>query len=318
MKRQFLIAALLFASMMLSGCVWGLLGRALVAEEIALLTARGGLARASVAGMRLGIGGEAVAATRMAQANIGSIIASDFAAGRLASSSLRLQIGEGVAATTGRATMRSGTVNVAFADGQVMRVTTPKPSQSATGLFSEHYVGAQRVSYARLSPDGVRYDYFVRNAYTGKFDRALYALRDPSGQSIAFFGPNHSYLGKAIYRAQTGTGVGLAAGAAAYVTMADFQSTPYGVQCSQELVNLRLTYFNMGEIPEQPDRFWESLYNDCSKNTDVSNDYQGFKMRNIYAIEDRQQKLTEAKRFLSRFPRNSDAVNLVRDLEASS
>lgn len=308
------------ASFMVSGCLWGLLGRALVAEEIALLTVRGGLARASVAGISAGFGGEVLASTRIVQANLGSIIAADVAAGRIASSGLRLQIGEGVAATTGRASIRRGAVDLTFSNGGIMRVTEPKLSKTGSGVFSEHYIGSQRVSYARLSPGGIRYDYFVRNAQTGNFDRILYALRDPTGRSIAFFGPNHSYLGKAVYRTQpvVGKGLGALAGAAAFVSMEDFQTTPYVEQCSQDLVNLRLTYYNTGAIPEHPRHFWEALYKDCSKNTDVATDYQDFKMREIYAMQNRNAKLLEAKRFLSRFPENSEAVGLIRDLEFTS
>jgi hypothetical protein len=319
-RRKILILWVISSSFLLGGCVWGLLGRALVAEELALLTARGALARASVAGMTAGLGGTTLAASRIAQANLGSIIAADVAAGRLASSSLRLQIGEGVAATTGRATVRGGVVDVTFSEGGVLRVTPPMLSKSGSGVFSEHYVGGQRVSYARLSPEGVRYDYFVRNAQTGNFDRALYALRDPTGRSIAFFGPNHSYLGKAIYRTQSiaSKGVGGLATAAVFVSMEDFVSTPYVEQCSQDLVNLRLTYFNTGAIPERPGQFWEALYKDCGKNADVSTDYQDFKMREIHAIQNRNTKLFEAKQFLSRFPENSEASGLIRDLEITS
>jgi hypothetical protein len=198
-----------------------------------------------------------------------------------------------------------------------MRISAPTPSAAGTDVFSEHYVGRQRVSYARLSPEGVRYDYFVRNAQTGNFERVLYALRDPTGRSIAFFGPNHSYLGKAIYRTQpmVGKGAGGLEVTTAFVSMEDFQSSPYAEQCSQDLVNLRLTYYNTGAIPEPPKQFWEALYKDCGKNTDVSVDYQDFKMREIYAIQSLSLKLIEAKRFLSRFPENSDAIGLVRDLE---
>jgi hypothetical protein len=315
-KKITMVFVILIGSFLTSGC-WALLGRALIAEELALLSTRGALTRASVAGMSAGLGGEAFVATRIAQGNLGSIIAADFAAGRLAGSTLRLQIGEGAAATAGRATMSSGSVNVAFADGKIMRVTIPKPSQSATGLFSEHYIGSQRVSYARLTPNGARYDYFIRNSATGNFDRALYALRDPSGRSIAFFGPNHSYLGKAIYRTQgaAANADGLAAGVTAVVSLTDYQTTPYSEQCAQELVNLRLTYFNTGEVLEAPEQFWESLYRDCSKNNDVAVDYQSFKMRGIYAIVNRDEKLQAAKKFLVRFPSNDDAKFLVRDLE---
>lgn len=319
-RRFVTIFLMACGSFIVSGCAWGLVGRALVAEEIALLAGRGGLARASVAGMTTGLGGEVLAATRIAQANIGSIIAADFAAGRLASTSLRVQIGEGVAATTGRASLRSGAVDVTFAEGGTMRVTAPKPNTSGSGVFSEQYIGQQRVSYARLSPEGVRYDYFIKNAQTGNFERALYALRDPTGRSIAFFGPNHSYLGKAIYRTRTvnGKGAGALALATAFVSMEDFQSSPYAEQCSQDLVNLRLTYYNTGAIPELSKQFWEALYKDCGKNIDVSIDYQDFKMSEIYAIQSRSLKLSEAKRFLSRFPDNSDAISLVRDLEFTS
>jgi hypothetical protein len=307
--------ALVTLALCLSGC-WGLLGRALIAEELAIIGARGSLSRASVAGMSAGLGGEAVAATRFAQANMGSIIASDFAAGKLATNSIRLQIGEGAASINGRAIVRTGGVDVTLADGLTLRVTTPKPSQTATGLFSEHFIGAKRVSYARLSPDGIRYDYFVRTT-SGQFERALYALRDPSGKSIAFFGPNHSYLGKAIYRVRAGnvSGAGVSAGAIAFVSMADFRTTPYSEICAQELVNLRLTYFNKGISSETPDQFWESIYNDCSRNNSVLVDYQDFRMGRIYAIVDKNEKLIAAKRFLLEFPKNKAAKNLVIDLE---
>jgi hypothetical protein len=308
----------LFALMLcLPGC-WGLLGRALVAEELAIIGARGGLARASVAGMSAALGGEAIAATRFAQANMGSIIASDFAVGRLATNSIRLQIGEGAASINGRAIIKNGGVNVTLVDGLTLRVTSPKPSQTATGLFSEHYIGAKRVSYARLSPDGIRYDYFVRTT-SNQFERALYALRDPSGKSIAFFGPNHSYLGKAIYRMRAGdtAGVGALAAATVFVSMTDFRTTPYAETCAQELVNLRLTYFNKGIASETPDQFWESIYKDCSRNNSVLVDYQDFRMGRIYAIADKYEKLIAAKRFLLEFPKNKAAKNLMNDLEGA-
>lgn len=183
----------------LSGCFL-LFGELLEAGGLRLLATRAGIAEASAIGLRAGLGGEAFAATRIAQANMGAIIASDAALSRLATNSIRLQIGEGSLAESGVARIRGGGVDVDFGRTGRLRVTEPAARSGKTGLFSDHYAGGQRVSYSRLSPDGIRIDYFIRDATNGQFKPAIYALRDPFGQSIAFFGRNHAYLGKATYR----------------------------------------------------------------------------------------------------------------------
>lgn len=52
--------------------------------------------------------------------------------------------------------------------------------------------------------------------------------------------------------------------------MNDYITTPFGEQCSDELIILRRTYFNRGELSETPDQFWDALYKDCKANIEVS------------------------------------------------
>lgn len=283
-----------------------------------LLATRAGFAEASAMGLRAGLGGEAFAATRIAQANMGAIIASDAALSRLAANSIRLQIGEGSLAESGVARIRGGGVDVDFGRAGRLRVTEPTARTGKTGLFSDHYAAGQRVSYSRVSPDGVRIDYFIRDATNGQFKPALYALRDPTGRSIAFFGRNHAYLGKAIYRTAlprgAAGGIGVAVGAVAFIEMNDYINTPFGEQCSDELIILRRTYFNRGELSETPDQFWDALYKDCKANVEVSDDYQRFELDKIYRVSSREARYGELVQFVRRFPDNGEAKNMMEDI----
>ena len=297
----------------LSGCFW--LARF---AGLRLLATRAGIAEASALGLRAGLGGEAFAATRIAQANMGAIIASDAALSRLASNSIRLQIGEGTLAESGIARIRGRGVDVDFGRTGRLRVTQPASRTGQTGLFSDHYAGGQRVSYSRVSTDGIRIDYFIRDAADGQFKPALYALRDPSGKSIAFFGRNHAYLGKAVYRTAVSQGAvgsaGAAVGAVAFIEMNDYMNTPFGEQCSDELIILRRTYFNRGELSETPDQFWDSLYKDCKANVEVSDDYQRFELDKIYRVSSREARYAALSQFVRRFPANNEAKNMMEDL----
>jgi hypothetical protein len=299
----------------LSGCFL-LFGELLELGGLRLLATRAGIAEASAIGLRAGLGGEAFAATRIAQANMGAIIASDAALSRLATNSIRLQIGEGSLAESGIARIRSGGVDVDFGRSGRLRVTEPAPRTGQTGLFSDHYAGGQRVSYSRVSSDGIRIDYFIRDATNGQFKPALYALRDPSGKSIAFFGRNHAYLGKAVYRtvASRAAAGSVVAGAVAFIEMNDYMNTPFGEQCSDELMILRRTYFNRGELSETPDQFWESLYKDCKANVEVSDDYQRFELDKIYRVSSRQERYGALVQFVRRFPGNGEAKNMMEDM----
>lgn len=304
----------------LSGC-WWLLGELGGLAELRLLAGRAGISEAAGLGLRAGLGGEALAATRIAQANLGAIIAQDALLSRLASQSIRLQIGEGAASITGRASLAQGEVRVALSDGQVMRVTRPEYGTrfGMNGTFSDHFVKGQRVSFARYSSDSIRIDYFMRNAATGQFESPMYALRDPSGNSIAFFGRNHAYLGTAVYRtAATRSGVtGLAGGAVAFVVLNDFRNAPIGKMCAPELLILRKTYFNQGQVNETPDQFWESFYRDCKENEEVREDYQRFQLDKIYTISDSQDRYAALGNFLRRFPENGEAGNMKADIEGN-
>lgn len=282
----------------LSGCFL-LLGEMAELAELRLLVGRAELAEAAP-GLGLGLGGEALVATRVAQANLGAIIVSDRALGHLAVSGLRIEVGEGALAQSGRAVARRGGVEVSFGNKGDMFVSELRPRPGQTGLFSDHFASGRRISYSRLSPDLARIDYFVLDANSGTFRPTIYALRDPSGRSIAFFGRNHAYLGKAVYRlAAGGTGSGaaaLAVGAVARIELNDFANTPGAEQCSDELIILRRTYFNQGETREMPDQFWRALYKDCRGNTEVVNDYQRFRLDRVNRIGDpRQRQIADRK-----------------------
>lgn len=306
-QRSFSIIVCTALFLTLTSCA-GLLGT----SALRLLLVRGGAAELSGAAIRYSLGGEAIAASRAAQIGLGSAMSADIALSRLATSRLQIQVGQGAAIARGHAAMRGGAIEVTLGDAGVLRVTRPIASRDGIGTIANQYVGSRQVGYSRFSPDNVRIDYFARVGETNSYEPFMYALRDPEGRSVAFFGRNHRYLGKATYVTRQGrlAGDGVA-GALAIITLSDVWSASLDEQCSPQLLILRRTYYNQGISGGPPDQFWQSMYDDCGAVPSISAQYQLHRLNAIRAILNPIEKLAALEEFHTIFPNNQDATNLI-------
>lgn len=301
--RNSKLSLILLFCIALSGCI-GALG-------LRMLLVRGGTSELSAAAIRGGLGGEALAVTRAAQFGMGSVIAADAQLTRAAMQGIRVQLGRGAATIRGNAAMKTGSLNISMAEGGIMRHSKLIQSADRTGSISNQYIGTRQVGYTRFSSDNIRIDFFIRQGDSFQYSRMMYALRDPSGRSVSFFGTNHRYLGKATYGNQNMVGAGgsdaTALSTAVLISVADFASTPVDEQCSPQLVIVRKAYFNSGADSEAPNRFWDSLYADCGAVENVSKQYQLFRLNEIRILSDIPLKLAKLEEFIDEFPDNQDA-----------
>jgi hypothetical protein len=311
LKRNLILAFVVIACLPLLSC------GPFLAAGLRMLVTRGGAQQLASGAIRGGLGGEALAVTRAAQIGLGSVIVGDAALVRAATTGMRLQIGRNAAAIRGSASMQAGNVNVALAEGGTMQITRLMRVANRAGYTSNQYIAGRQVGYARFSADNIRVDFFVRQERGAEFSRMMYALRDPSGRSVSFFGVNHRYLGKVSYVPQNGTGFpsGEAATAAlTLITVSDFTSTPLDQQCSTQLIIVRKTYFNQGITNESPNDFWDSMFEDCGDVETVSVQYQLFTLNKIRGLTSSEEKRHELIDFIQRFPNNREAVGLLRNI----
>jgi hypothetical protein len=317
-KRSVLVLFICVGSMAVSGC--------LPFVALRMLAFRGGISRLAATRMAVGVGGEALAATRVAQGNLGAVLAGDAVRRGAVAGSLRLRMIGREGTITGRASISEQGVLVDLGQAQRMVISRPIALRGRPGMtVSSHRIGGVEVSQARYSADGMRIDYYVRNSGSGQLEPAMYGLREANGRSVAFFGINHSYLGRAVYRlpaSRITTGgatspaiIAAIATGSADIDLSQYQPDQADEACSSELINLRRTYYTQGYDTASPARFWTNLYKDCPTTDEVRWGYEQFRVDDIRLEPDRQIKVNKLRLFRREFPNNEDGRLLEDDYE---
>jgi len=291
---------------LLSGCPIGLLmrvgGRAGIPSGLVLRTVGS-------------LGGEVLAVRTIAQSNIGAAVAADANLMRLATRPLAIELRTLNSVERGRVLVNNREVNVVLENSRIRVVRD--------GQIARQYdiSSGKQVSYTRYSMDQRRLDYSVWNPEAQRFEYILYGIRHPQTGSVAFFGRNHAYLGRAVYGDTVGRGASaaaiaaLAAGTPLFIEFQDFVTVPQSESCSDELVLVRRTYFNQGEIPDSPDEFWDAMYKDCPMHDEVRRNYAQFRLEQIMLMKNIVQKREALVRYLQVFPDSLEGSNLLKMID---
>lgn len=300
--RAVLITVAIF---MVTGCVQGMFMRAVV---------RGGIAEGIALRTASTFGGHAGVARVIAQSNIGAVVLAEHALGRVfvaRAFPLELRAWSGV--ERGKILVSNGQARVSLGGGEIQTVRT--------GHIAKQYdiKTGKQISYSRYSQDFRRMDYSIWDEKLQKFEHILYGLRNPRTGGIAFFGKNHSYLGRAILRevtvqSESSLVIAGALSGSLVVELQDYESVPERDSCSDELVLVRRTYFNQGELTDSPDYFWDSLFKDCPNHPEVRQSYAQLRLDKIMLIEDKMRKQEALSQYLKIFPESGVAHDLFNSM----
>jgi hypothetical protein len=313
--RNIYLVLIVMICMLLSGC-WA---------AFAGLGARAGLTEAMTLSVARGVATTELAMARVAQANIGSVAVADSNLLRTISSRpLSIEMRGASGLQKGSIVQTSSGIDVNLAGNTPIRVLTEKRGLNGIPGISKHFSGNKLVSYTRYSVDGKRLDFFMLNQESQGFERVMYGLRDPTGRNVAFFGVNHSYLGRAAYRdvatlasknsANAGL-LGAASVASLLVEYEDHPQTSSDQKCSEELILLKKTYFNTGYYNEGVLQFWASFYQDCPRNSVVRDSFQQAMYIDIVDEQNKAVKINKINNYKNLFPESQDARGLLESLQ---
>jgi hypothetical protein len=316
--RAVIISIILCAG--LSGCLPGLTLARLVS-----LGGRGMVVEASAARMALAgrfvsaAGGAEAFASRAISANVGTALLTD---ARMIGSGARTVpisiIGNGTR-LAGSVTIDSASVaRVSFGQSNSLRIVRTEARTGPTGKIAEHFDRNGRlVSYTRYSPDDLRFDYYAPVG-DGSFQPVLYALRSPKTGDVTLFGPNHRYLGRAIYRMAVRRLAREAVSRAAeridniQVDLSEAAEDGDFRLCSEMYLLVRQTHFQQSWDVSTPLQFWTSMYADCPNDRAVILPYRETLLNDAVAATNRQDKIQKLDAIIRKFPDFEDA-KLIRE-----
>jgi hypothetical protein len=275
-------------------------------------------ARMALAGRMVSAAGGAEAfAARAISANIGSAILADARLVGAGTRNIPVTITGGGSRTLGNIAVESTNVaRVSLGKSQGLRIVRTQSRSGPSGKIAEHFDrNGRMVSYSRYSPDDLRFDYYAPVG-DGGFQPVLYGLRSPRTGDVTLFGPNHRYLGRAIYR----MAVSKAARELASQTLeqvSDIQvhlndAQEYGDfrLCSEMYLLLRQTHFQQEWDKSTPIQFWESMYLDCPNDRPVVVSYQKVMLSDAIAETNRSIKIRKLDEIISKFPDYEDAIRI--------
>ena len=256
-----------------------------------------------------------LAVRSIAQSNIGAAVAADANLMRLAARPLAIELRTLNSIERGRVLVNNREVSVVLENSRIRVVRD--------GQIARQYdvSNGKQISYTRYSKDQRRLDYSIWNPEAQRFEYIMYGLRNPQTGNVAFFGRNHAYLGRAVYGDVAGLGASVAAiaalapGTALSIEFRDFVTVPASESCSDELVLIRRTYFNQGEIPDSPDEFWDAIYKDCPLHDEVRRNYAQFKLEQIMLMTNIGQKRGALVQYLQVFPNSLEGINLLKMID---
>jgi hypothetical protein len=319
MRLRAAIIAVLFC-VGLSGCLPGLTLARLVS-----LGGRGMIVEASAARMALAgrfvsaAGGAEAFASRAISANVGTALLTDARIIRSGARTVPISIIGNGAKVAGNVTIDSASVaRVSFGQSNSLRIVRTEAKTGPAGKIAEHFDRNGRlVSYTRYSPDELRFDYYAPVG-DGSFQPVLYALRSPRTGDVTMFGPNHRYLGRAIYRMAVRRllkeGASQAAEQIDNIQVDLSEAAEYGDfrLCSEMYLLARQTHFQQSWDTSTSLQFWTSMFADCPSDRAVILPYRESLLNDAVSETNRQIKIQKLDVIIKKFPDFEDA-KLIRE-----
>jgi hypothetical protein len=319
-KRASGFAVGVIALLGLSGCLPGLSLARLVSLGGRGMLVETSAARLALAGrMTTAAGGTEAFASRAISANVGSALLTD---ARFMSSGARtipLTISGGGARLNGSIAIdSSGAARVNVGPGQSLRIVRTTAKSGPAGKVAEHFDRSGKlVSYTRYSDNELRFDYYAPVG-DGSFQPVLYGLRSPKTGDVTLFGPNHRFLGRAIYRMAVRKLAREAASQTAeqltnvHIDLTDAPEYGDFRLCSDMYLLLRQTHFQQNWDASTPLQFWTSMYADCPNDNSVIFSYRELLLNDAVATNDETERLKKINKLIEKFPDFDDA-RLIRE-----
>lgn len=269
----------------------------------------------ALAGRMVGAAGGAEAfASRAVSANVGAAILADAKLLQSGVRSIPVTMMVGGSRLSGTVALDgAGAARVSIGNYQPLRIVRTESRSGVTGKVAEHFDrNGKMVSYTKYSPDELRFDYYVPTG-NGGFEPVLYGLRSPRTGEVTLFGPNHRYLGRAVYR----MAVRKLAKEAAQTIIDQVNAIDVEVSedqeygdfrlCSEMYLLLRQTHFQQRWDTSTPLQFWTSMYADCPYDRAVILPYRETLLNDAVSERNHPVKIQKLDTIIKKFPDFEDA-----------